>query len=170
MPRTLLGVQDLSQILDTFLTNVPSYHASHMMQLFRTMRTFGFRIRELKNIPDWEYVSQEEILAKTSKGSAPRLLKVDDCEPFLLQSIGSTENQLYRMSYSTYQRVFTEYTPALYFEVDDGPISLHLFRHAYIKELDASGNSIASIRNKTGIVSDTIVNNYINSNIYKITS
>lgn len=164
-----LNLEQLQEFTFQLYSGVPSYYGEPFFYCISLLYYNGLRINELANIPKWQLKNQDEYEAPTEKDGNNRIVTVHDGQDSILQSVIDQTNYVYTRDWRAYSRYVKAFFGGPYFVTQDKVLTTHLFRHTFIKTLADEGNSVAEIKELTGLKSDTVVNGYINSEIELIT-
>lgn len=163
MPQ--LSVNQLNNRLSAIIGSAPVVADPFMAELLPFMFIYGFRINEMYNCHQWDYNGNGQIVALTSKNSNTRLVDPADCPNNLLISISSGSQRLMILKMRRLQTIFSRLVEGVYSTDTNKKMTFHLFRHNRIKQMNLSGSTIEEIKTFTGIKNESVVLQYVNSNI-----
>lgn len=133
---------------------------------FETLYNFGFRGSELDLIPDWVVNQNDIVLCPTLKRGGIRRIQLDNMPTNLQNYLTEQPNSLLLPKYQTLEKTYQKISPNI-LKCGNKNIGTHIFRHNKMKQMYASGRSIAFITDYFKLSSEEVVNNYINSIITK---
>lgn len=159
----IIDYNELDSLLANMVAKAQTEGTEAQASVFSTLYNHGFRVREVLYSYQWDDLGNGQIKCKTSKGSLDRIIPVSELDYFLLDGIYKKQNNYVLPSYSTYLRYFGSNKAVLQYFVNGARIGTHIFRHNYIKRLNAEGLNIEQIKNATGLLSNEVANGYLNS-------
>src|SRR3990167_8825353 len=155
--------------LNDYLTRIQEPILGYDVRLFdfwKDLYATGCRPQELVQRNLWSEVDATYMQLQPVKGNDPRLI---------LRSVLSDSfwfywdlpDQLYApFTLRKFRYQFRRYWQLGITTAGNKYIELYLFRHRYIKQLSANGYTVAQIMDDTGITTESIVEGYIDSEIY----
>ena len=160
----IINNNELDSSLLQILADLKQRGFAHYNELFSILYETGIRANELQYIADWTLINETDVLVYTSKNSNDRIVNINLFSQVVQDSIILSNVLFYLPCYEAIVQTFHKVAKFRY-SVKNKNITTHLFRHNYIKKLDAESHSLAYIKTQTGIKSDSVVSNYINSQI-----
>jgi len=158
-PYTLASInEDTNQFFtNLWPTNDPYYF------FFAWLGALGVRYNELRNCINWGYWPHEKIVIPLSKGQDFRILLYSDWDTELIKETFEANSYFTYVNKTTANLVMKRHFPH-WATLDSGKfLGTYLFRHRYIKNLAASGQTPAQIAATIGESNINNVNGYINS-------
>lgn len=162
MARELTN-EELNALLLDILSSKRVLINTFLNDTFTMLYDFGFRINEVLELERWSTYDSTYLRCHTSKGSNPRLVPRNEVPQLFYNSILHNTDYYLRSSYATVERVFQSSFPGKYILIGTKPTGTHLFRHNYIKKLSDQGYTAQQIKDDTGILTNTVVFSYVNS-------
>lgn len=166
MPSELLTTEGLNDLLTDFILSFGSITSNSNYALFDTLFTHGFRIRELKNLQDWTINESDQVIAPTLKNGNERLIDVAELHPLVIASIEEETNFVFISSYDYYKNYFHRHLGIYDLTIGTKSVSTHAFRHNRIKQMNSDGMTNSEIKTAMGLLHDSTVTGYINSQVY----
>lgn len=161
-----LTPEDLNTRLLSFIdsSRVLSFPKFHL--IYSILYDHGLRVQELFDITRFELQADDDVVVSTSKGSNPRVIKLQDFPPDFQINIITQSNQATNFSYSTLERFFQDNIVGKSFSTGAKSLGTHLFRHNRIKQDTLSGLSQAALLVKYGFKNQATLEGYQNSLIF----
>lgn len=119
--------------------------------LFDTLYKTGFRAAEVLNIKSWILRSDGSFFVPAHKGGNAKIVEDGVINEQIVRTFENGMEWEFEGSKTTYQRLFQNYSGLRNCWVGKKRITLHCFRHAYIKRSTAGGVSLNEINSALGI-------------------
>lgn len=156
--------QDLASDLQSFLISVSE--VSHWyFEFFYIQSITGCRFIELKEGVRWSVADQTHLLLFTAKGSSPRIFKKDSFPLYFIQSVTAGTCYFNRITNSTASYYFKVFYPKKRVFHGQHPLTTHLFRHNFAKQLYLANYSRLEVQSEMGEKSIFNSNSYIDSDL-----
>lgn len=128
---------------------------------FRTLQVTGCREGEVCDLTRWSLSAVGVYTLITSKGSKARTFEAVDLPMEFREWIANRKNGRAPTSVDRLRSSFRQMS--LYSSLTSGNkgISTHLFRYAYIRDLEARGATLQQIKDRMGLTSTKVVNGYL---------
>jgi hypothetical protein len=138
----------------------------YLIDLFRNLYNTGLRFTELTDPTRWSENEAGNLICQSAKGSDPRTFNPIELSDYFISCLYSDTVPYNMCLYTTAVRYFKKviYPKNVVFE--NGGISLHIFRHNKVKQMQDDHFSIQEISDFLGEVSNTNTEIYANSKIY----
>lgn len=162
----VLDNKGLKGCLQKIIQNANNRGVNDLYLFLKTLEATGLRGQEVKNYMNWLLVSKTVLKIPSHKRGDVKYIQTDTLEKELINAIEMRNNKLFKGSVKTYRREFKRFNGATSLYCGQKEITLHAFRHSFIKQKYQGGMSTAQIQGVLGIKSPAIVTGYINSNIY----
>ncbi|MEI7513175.1 MAG: hypothetical protein WCJ74_00960 [bacterium] len=156
---TIYNAVDLNSDLQFFITSVSNVSRWYF-EFFSIQSITGCRFIELKELSRWSVADETHLLLFTAKGSAPRLFKKSAFPPFFVKAITDSNNYFFSITNATASYYFKVFYPKKKVFHLQHPLTTHLFRHNFAKQLHLSNYTRADVQLEMGEKS------IFNSNIY----
>lgn len=162
----LLNYNELIGLREAICTNKHKQIDEKTMLAFNILSVTGLRVQELYNISSAEHSGGSLFVVNTLKGSNQRVIDFARYTEVIKECIAVKKCIFMTYSKVTLARNFYKACNYNKLIIGKKAVETHFFRHVAIKELYENGNSIDVIKNKFGLSSNIIVQNYVYSEIY----
>lgn len=160
----ILSTVEVDELCKSIIDNSIS-RKDFCSQFFKLLFSTGLRYNDVA-LSFSTYVSGDYFTVQPSKNNNPRIIPISSIDNIFFQFVSGVDCFYYRISYSTLCRSFVKNCPYGSISVGGKSLFLHLFRHNYMKQLFAKGESLQSIAVITGEKHIASVSNYVFSEIY----
>jgi len=161
----LLTLSDLNNYLTEIQTPISGYD-SRLFDYLSDLYVTGCRPQELLRRDLWTDYDATYMQLQPVKGNNPRLIPKSVLSASFFLYFESAD-QLYQPFTSRKLRYFfRQYWLLGLTTVGQKAVELYLFRHRYIKQLYENGLTVAQIMDVMGVTTESIIQGYIDSEIY----
>ena len=144
---------------------MPLYHWA-ALPYFNVLMNIGCRIEEVTNCNLWNIQDPSHPELQTVKRGGIRYFDNNEIPINYINNIRAGKQRGYFYSASAIRRIYNQLVVYRDIKVKSKDISIHLFRHRYIKQLYANGETITSIARALGYVDEETAKYYVDSIIY----
>lgn len=110
--------------------------------------------------------NDQHVVIQPKKKNNLRFISIDFLEPSIFDINNDNRSHLSMMDYQNILHYFQKIKPKTYTTTDNKSTQLYLFRYNYVNQLFLDGKSKEEITNIMGWKLDTIVDRYLNTEIY----
>lgn len=162
---TLYTLESINWDIARFL-ELPVIYNDPYYLFFQYLHIWGIRFNELLNCKNWIYTPDISYEIPLSKGQNTRLLTNNDALISTVYYNFINTNYFNYINRSTANILIARYFPHHAFLDTGKSLGTYIFRHAYIKNLSASGSTPNEIAAIMGEINTANITGYINSQIY----
>lgn len=156
----------LNTELQAFLQKLAVSVYSYDYAFYKCLYDHGFRLSEMFTLHESTIDHDNIVTVKTLKNSLDRLIPLKQFPEVIQQSIITHTNKFFFHKEDHYNRTFKQYFRFKSVQIQDKPITTHLFRHNFARQEYLRTRSVVAVKNKMGLTSDQVCISYIFSNIY----
>lgn len=160
-----MPVLTLSEIRDTCAQVVARSERYQRLQYiaFLTLQRTGCREGEVCDLTRWKLTSIGTYELRAEKGTAIRTFDAVDLPVEFRYWIADRKNGRAPTSVDRLRSSFRQMSPWRSLTSGNKGISTHLYRYAFIRQLQAEGLTIPQIKSKMGLSSTKVVNGYLDN-------
>lgn len=159
-----LSDNELESICLNYLT-VDLPYFPQFREAFRLLYITGARVEEIFDISRWHLVVDDTYEFLPQKGNYERtVILSSDFESFK-SAVSGQFKPFAGLSVGQFNRLFFAVSPHSSYFVDSKPISLYLFRYAFMRRLFRTGLTLNQIADKMGYTSTQVVAGYLENTI-----
>lgn len=137
-----------------------------LKEYFRLLELSGCRTTEPLDFQRWTYVSDSTLLLQPLKGNNQRVINVgNECQSFV-NDIRLRRNPFKGRTLANVYSCFNQIRTFRNSKVNSKPVSVYLFRYAYIKSLFDSGQSVMQVAAHMGYTSVDTPTYYLTAQLY----
>lgn len=134
----------LNHDLETFQATVQGVSDIYG-NLFDMLLRTGLRLNELTNLNRWAVVPGVGFSCILEKNSGTRIFTASEIPAYFVNELGQENSYFNHLNTSTANYYFRNFYPKSYCQIGNKGVATHLFRHCYVKNLEASGLDVAQI-------------------------
>lgn len=143
-----------------------SYQSPFIQNCMNVLYNCGCRASESVNMLKWSELDNSNLKLVTLKYNYERTIEKAILPVTFVTLVLDPEKKEFYCSASNLRKTFEKLTLYPNARVLNKQISLHMFRHNFVKQLYSNGASVDEIEKILGLKSSDIVNNYLHSVIY----
>ncbi len=113
--------------------------------LFDMLNRTGLRLNELTDMNRWAVVEGYGFSCILEKGSGVRMFPSSEIPSYFVEQFNSENPYFNHLNTSTANYYFRQFYPKVKCYVGDKGIATHLFRHRFVKKLEADGLTVGQI-------------------------
>lgn len=162
--RTLISDSDLNTCITDIFTNELLY-TKKLFICANMQYLTGCRANDVLKFENWSVLMSGDIQLQPQKNNLLRVFSPLEIDSDFYSALLVNTNYLSGLMYRKYQYYIERILHTKYFRINDKPVSTHLFRYNYARQMKANGFTDVEIKDKLGERQLTSAQAYIYSQI-----